>query len=76
MSFFDIPIRHVLELAHTQFLGDMRGSLGFNSLTSVGTGIELDRRESDPILTRIRLMFRFQFGQNVKGTSIGIAASF
>jgi hypothetical protein len=76
MRFFDIPIRHVLELAHTQFLGDMRGSLGFNSLTSVGTGIEFDRRESDPILTRIRLMFRFQFGQNVKGTSIGIAASF
>ncbi|OXL16591.1 hypothetical protein AOC33_04975 [Polynucleobacter cosmopolitanus] len=76
MRFFDIPIRHVLELAHTQFLGDMRGSLGFNSLTSVGTGIELDRRESDPILTRIRLMFRFQFGQNVQGTSIGIAASF
>jgi hypothetical protein len=76
MRVFDIPIRHVLELAHTQFLGDMRGSLGFNSLTSVGTGIELDRRESDPILTRIRLMFRFQFGQNVKGTSIGIAASF
>jgi hypothetical protein len=76
MSFLDIPIRHVLELAHTQFLGDMRGSLGFNSLTSLGTGIELDRRETDPILTRIRLMFRFQFGQNVKGTSIGIAASF
>uniref|UniRef100_UPI004048C708 hypothetical protein n=1 Tax=Polynucleobacter sp. TaxID=2029855 RepID=UPI004048C708 len=76
MRFFDISIRHVLELAHTQFLGDMRGSLGFNSLTSLGTGIEFDRRESDPILTRIRLMFRFQFGQNVKGTSIGIAASF
>jgi hypothetical protein len=76
LRILDIPVRHVLEVAHTQFLGDMRGSLGFNSLTSVGTGIELDRRESDPILTRIRLMFRFQFGQNVKGTSIGIAASF
>jgi len=76
LRILDIPVRHVLELAHTQFLGDMRGSLGFNSLTSLGTGIELDRRETDPILTRIRLMFRFQFGQNVKGTSIGIAASF
>jgi hypothetical protein len=76
LRILDIPVRHVLEVAHTQFLGDMRGSLGFNSLSSIGTGIELDRRESDPILTRIRVLFRFQFGENVKGTSIGIAASF
>ncbi|WP_353433235.1 hypothetical protein [Polynucleobacter sp. MWH-UH23A] len=72
----DRPLRAVFELAHTEFLGDLRGALGFDSLSSVGTGIELDRSASDPIFSRIRLVFRYQFGQNVRGTSIGLAASF
>ncbi|QWD64916.1 hypothetical protein [Polynucleobacter sp. MWH-UH2A] len=72
----DRPLRAVFELAHTEFLGDLRGALGFDSLSSVGTGIELDRSASDPLFSRIRVVFRYQFGQNVRGTSIGLAASF
>ncbi len=76
ITLLDRPLRAVFELAHTEFLGDLRGALGFNSLSSVGTGIELDRSASDPIFTRVRLVFRYQFGQNVHGTSIGLAAGF
>ncbi len=76
ITLLDRPLRAVFEIAHTEFLGDLRGALGFNSLSSVGTGIELDRSASDPIFTRVRLVFRYQFGQNVHGTSIGLAASF
>ena len=72
----DRPIRAVFEVANTQFLGDLRGTLGFSSLSSLGTGVELDRSASDPIFSRIRLVFRYQFGLNVRGTSIGLAASF
>lgn len=72
----DRPLRAVFELAHTEFLGDLRGALGFNSLSSVGTGFEIDRSASDPIFSRVRVVFRYQFGQNVHGTSIGLAASF
>lgn len=76
ITLLDRPLRAVFEVAHTEFLGDLRGALGFNSLSSVGSGIELDRSASDPIFTRIRVVFRYQFGQNVHGTSIGLAASF
>jgi hypothetical protein len=72
----DRPLRAVFEVANTQFLGNLRGALGFSSLSSVGTGVELDRSASDPIFTRIRLVFRYQFGLNVQGTSVGLAASF
>ncbi len=72
----DRPLRAVFEVANTQFLGDLRGTIGFSSLSSLGTGIELDRSASDPIFSRIRLVFRYQFGLNVRGTSIGLAASF
>jgi hypothetical protein len=76
ITLLDRPLRAVFEVAHTEFLGNLRGALGFDSLSSVGTGFELDRSASDPIFSRIRLVFRYQFGQNVHGTSIGLAASF
>jgi hypothetical protein len=71
-----MPIRAVMEAAHTEFLGDLRGALGFNSLSSLGGGIEFDRSQSEPLFSRVRIVFRYQFGQNVRGTSIGLAASF
>ncbi|WP_231971156.1 hypothetical protein [Polynucleobacter necessarius] len=64
------PLRAVFELAHTEFLGDLREALGFDSLSSIGTGIELDRSASDLIFSRLRVVFRYQFGQNVHGISI------
>lgn len=76
LMILDRPLRAVFEVANTQFLGNLRGALGFSSLSSVGTGVELDRSASDPIFTRIRLVFRYQFGLNVQGTSVGLAASF
>ena len=76
LTVLDRPLRAVFELAHTEFLGNLRGALGFDSLSSIGTGIEFDRSASDPVFSRVRIVFRYQFGQNVHGTSIGLAASF
>jgi hypothetical protein len=76
LSVLERPLRAVFELAHTEFLGQLRGALGFDSLSSVGTGVEIDRSASDPMFSRVRLVFRYQFGQNVRGTSVGLAASF
>jgi hypothetical protein len=70
------PLRYVLEFSHTQFLGDLRGSLGFDWLTSLGAGFELDSSAYKIIITRTRLLGRYKFGDGVQGWSIGIAASF
>ena len=70
------PMRYVLEAAHTIYIGDMRGALGFDSLNSLGVGLELDSSDKDIIVTRTRLVFRYKFGDNVEGTSVGLAVSF
>lgn len=70
------PVRYVLEAAHTTYLGDQAGLLGFDQLTSLGWGLELDSSAHDIIITRTRLVFRYRFGKNVEGTSLGIAVSF
>ncbi|MCU7836695.1 MAG: autotransporter outer membrane beta-barrel domain-containing protein [gamma proteobacterium symbiont of Taylorina sp.] len=70
------PVRYVLEASHSEFLGDQRGILGFNSLSSVGVGIELDSSEYPVIITRTRLIIRHVFGHNVSGSSIGLSISF
>ena len=70
------PVRYVLEASHTSFFGDMRGALGFDALNSLGVGFELDSSEHEIIVTRTRLIFRYQFGDNVEGTSVGFAISF
>jgi hypothetical protein len=72
----DRPLRYVLELAHTQFFGDLRGALGFNYLTSIGAGFELDSSKYDIIVTRTRLLARYKWGDGVEGWSIGLAVSF
>ena len=70
------PIRYVLEFSHTQFIGELRGALGFDYLTSLGTGLELDSSAYSVIITRTRLLGRYKFGDNVRGWSIGLAVSF
>jgi len=70
------PIRYVLEAAHTEYLGDLRGALGFDALSSLGVGLELDSSAYDIFVTRTRLMFRYQFGSDVDGVSAGLAVSF
>jgi hypothetical protein len=76
MTALSRPVRYVLEFAHTTYLGDQAGLLGFNHLTSLGTGLELDSSAYGVIITRTRLVFRYCFGKNVTGTSVGFAVSF
>jgi hypothetical protein len=70
------PLRYVLEFAHTRFLGDLDGVLGFNERTSLGAGLELDSSAHDIAVTRTRLMGRYQAGEHVRGWSVGLAVSF
>jgi hypothetical protein len=70
------PVRYVLEFSHTQFIGELRGALGFDWLSSLGAGFELDSSAYNVIVTRTRLLGRYKFGNNVQGWSIGLACSF
>jgi len=76
MTLLERPLRYVLEFANTSFLGDLDGVLGFNYLTSFGTGLELDSSARDIGVTRTRLMARYKIGEHVTGWSIGLAVSF
>lgn len=70
------PVRYVMEGAHTEYLGEQRGQLGFDSLNSLGLGLELDSSKYDVIVTRTRLVARYMFGSNTTGYGIGLAMSF
>ncbi|MGU3412564.1 hypothetical protein ACLBW0_02380 [Enterobacteriaceae bacterium C34A] len=70
------PVRYVLEGAHTEYLGQQRGQLGFNSLSSLGIGLELDSSKYPVFITRTRLVARYMFGENTNGYGIGLAMSF
>jgi hypothetical protein len=76
LTALDRPLRYVLEFAHTEFLGDLRGALGFNSLSSLGAGFELESSAYDVMVTRTRLLGRYQFGEGVHGWSLSLAVSF
>jgi len=70
------PLRYVLEGSNTTFLGAQRGALGFNYLTTLGVGFELDSSDYPVFITRTRLLYRYTFGENVSGHAIGLAMSF
>lgn len=70
------PLRYVLEGAHTEYLGDQRGKLGFDSLSSVGMGIEMDSSKYPVFITRTRLVARYMFGNGTSGYGVGLAMSF
>ena len=70
------PVRYVLESAHSRFFGAQQDALGFDNLTSFGVGIELDSSAYDLFVSRIRLVARRMYGQNVSGASVGLAVSF
>ena len=76
LTALDRPFRYVLEFSHTQFLGDLRGAMGFDWLTSLGAGFELDTSKYTWLTTRWRLLGRYKFGDNVQGWSVGVACSF
>ena len=70
------PVRYVLEYAHTRFLGDLEGALGFRYVNSFGAGLELDSSAHDIHLERARLMVRYKIGNNVTGWAVGLGLSF
>ncbi|WP_421550326.1 hypothetical protein [Kluyvera intermedia] len=70
------PVRYVLEGAHTEYLGNQRGKLGFDSLSSVGMGIEMDSSKYPVFITRTRLVARYMFGNGTSGYGVGLAMSF
>ncbi|GJG95126.1 hypothetical protein [Cupriavidus pauculus] len=76
MFALDRPVRYVLELSHSQYLGSQANVLGFEHLTSVGLGLELDTTAHEVFVTRVRAVVRYVFGNNVSGISLGLAASF
>ena len=70
------PVRYVLELSHSNYVGDQRGVLGFNFLSSAGAGLEIDISAYHTVISRVRWVFRYFFGENVSGFGGSIAASF
>ena len=76
LAALDRPVRYVLETAYSHYFGDSAGVLGFNDLTSLGVGLELDSSRYPVIVTRTRAMVRYVFGHNVHGVSFGLAVSF
>ena len=76
ISLLDRPLRYVAEAANTVYLGDQRGILGITNMSSLGAGLELDTSAYDMFVTRIRLVARYSFGENVRGSSLSIAMSF
>jgi hypothetical protein len=76
LSALERPLRYVLETAYSHYFGDSAGVLGFNDLTSLGVGLELDSSRYPIIITRTRAMVRYVFGRNVHGVSFGLAVSF
>jgi hypothetical protein len=76
LTAFHRPVRCVLEFTYSYYFGNQEDILGFNHLVSLGGGLELDVSAYPIFITRIRLMARFRFGENVSGYSIGLGISF
>jgi hypothetical protein len=70
------PVRYVLEFTFSHYFGNQDDILGFNNLCSLGGGIELDTSYYTNLFSRVRLMGRYRFGENVSGYSIGLGISF
>ena len=76
VSLLQRPLRYVLEASHSRYYGDQAGVLGFDYLSTVGLGLELDSSAYSIIVTRTRLVARYMFGPNVSGFGMGLAVSF
>lgn len=70
------PVRYVLEASHSHYFGDQAGVLGFDYLSTLGVGLELDSSAYSVIVTRTRLVARYMFGPGVSGVGVGLAVSF
>lgn len=70
------PLRYVLETSVTGFFGPQRGVLGFDHLSSLGAGFELDSTAYLKFISRFRIVARYLLGDKVTGYSLGLALSF
>lgn len=70
------PVRYVLEFTFSRYFGNQDDILGFNNLCSLRAGIELDVSYYTNLFSRVRLIGRYRFGENVTGYSIGLGISF
>ena len=71
------PVRYVAEFSHSRYLGSQADILGFDYLSTVGAGLELDTSAYNPLyVSRVRAVLRYMFGPNISGVSLGLAASF
>jgi hypothetical protein len=78
---FDRPVRWVVEGQHSRFFGEPEDALGFNYLSKVGGGLELDLgalkiSAFGAEVQRVRLVGRYVFAPNVSGFSIGLGVTF
>lgn len=76
LNLFSRPVRYVLEASHSHYFGDQAGQLGFEYLSTVGGGIEIDSSDLIPLITRTRLVARYMFGAGVEGMGLSVACSF
>jgi hypothetical protein len=81
MEMFGRPVRYVLEASHSTFYGDQARSLGFNLLTSIGAGLEVDPSDLKIgalglYAGRVRVIGRYFFGPQVSGAAIGLGITF
>jgi len=77
LTALDAPVRYVLEFAYSYYIGNQDDVMGFNNLFSLGGGLELDTSAHMFLwITRLRLVARYRFGENVSGYTIGLGISF
>ena len=70
------PVRYVFEFTYSFYFENQDDGLGFNHLCSLGGGLELDSSAYTRLFTRVRLMARYRFGENIEGWTIGLGISF
>ncbi|MDM0118134.1 hypothetical protein QTI66_39390 [Variovorax sp. J22R133] len=61
----------MLEAAHTRCYGDQAGILGFTYRSSLDAGLEFDSSAHDVFITRMRLLLRYMFGNDIRGGPSG-----
>ncbi len=76
LNLFSRPVRYVLEASHSHYFGDQAGQLGFEYLSTVGGGVEIDSSDLIPLITRTRFVARYMFGPGVEGMGLSVACSF
>lgn len=70
------PLRYVLEYSHSEYIGQQRGALGFDRLSTVGAGVEFDSSAYNVFVTRTRVLLRHMYGNGVSGLALSLAVSF